>query len=116
MQMSWKMRHTQRSRVSDEVLEGMHALPQRNITLSAGNLQNAPERPVPSLQKQPHSPAALAQETRHDYSHGEAPRALDVHEKRVGRLYQPLQLVLLRLDRGVGVQQVTLQSLHKSCP
>lgn len=45
---------------------------------------------------------------------GKAPRALHVHEERVGRLYQPLQLVLLGLDRGVGVQQVTLESLRST--
>lgn len=43
----------------------------------------------------------------------EASGALHVHEERVGRLYKPLQLVLLGLDRGVGVKQVTLQSRHR---
>lgn len=42
---------------------------------------------------------------------GEAARALHVHEERVGRLDQALQLVLALLIRWQGIQQV----LHHLC-
>ncbi len=38
-----------------------------------------------------------------------AARALDVHEERVGRLYQALELVLAQLGSGVRVQKVNGQ-------
>lgn len=76
-----------------------------------------PNRQQPQWASTPHQTHSLhnnnenAREGGKKNVHREASGALHVHEERVGRLYKPLQLVLLGLDRGVGVKQVTLQSL-----
>jgi hypothetical protein len=43
----------------------------------------------------------------------EAARALNIHEKAVRRLYQSLQLVLLRLRRSGRVQQIIFELRKK---
>lgn len=89
---------------------------------SAATRQHDPQRPSrlrPNRSGTRHSKTTPQQQreraTRGESNvHGEAPGALDIHEERVGRLYKPLQLVLLGLDRGVRVQEVTLKSLRSA--
>lgn len=45
---------------------------------------------------------------------GKRTRALNVHEVRVGRLYKTLELVLLLLVLGRGVQQIDGESLRRA--
>ena len=62
------------------------------------------KRPSP----QPHHPATRQARR----VHLEAAGALDVHEERVGCLYEALQLVLGCLRLGVGVEQVKVDAGH----
>lgn len=54
----------------------------------------------------------LEGEIRMGNAHLEASRALDVHEERVGRLHQPLELVLLLLELCRRVKQVDIAREH----
>jgi hypothetical protein len=62
---------------------------------------------------------ATARETKRDAdgretrnAHSVAAGALDVHEEGIGALYQALELVLLRLDGGVRVEEIRFQGRH----
>jgi len=52
---------------------------------------------------------------REDGGNAEAPRTLDVHEVRVGGLYEALQLVLLRLGLSRGVEEIDSERHNVFC-